>query len=223
MRPSPLLSSLSLAGLSLAGLTVLGASFGIGLLVLPANKPTAPTLAVPTLAATHTLIIVPEPSPPILAAEIPAASPAAPAEPHEAIALLFDPTPTLPQKLVAPPPPVVGHPASTPAVATSNVLPPVAPPVVTAAVPVATPAATAEAPPRIEEPARPAERTRKKPTRQQVASKRAASGEALRTVRRFGDDLRDIPVRSFSGTGKPLDIRIRPTSIQDVYYYSSRQ
>jgi hypothetical protein len=40
-------------------------------------------------------------------------------------------------------------------------------------------------------------------------------------VRRFGDHLRDIPVSSYSADGTRRDIVIRPTSIQDVYYYSA--
>jgi hypothetical protein len=39
-------------------------------------------------------------------------------------------------------------------------------------------------------------------------------------VRRFGDDLRDIPVSSYAADGTRRNIVIRPTNIQDVYYYS---
>jgi hypothetical protein len=42
-------------------------------------------------------------------------------------------------------------------------------------------------------------------------------------VRKFGDNLQDIPVNSYAADGTPKRIVIRPTSIQDVYYYSSRQ
>ena len=45
--------------------------------------------------------------------------------------------------------------------------------------------------------------------------------EALSAVRKFGDHLRDIPVSAYSGDGTRRDIVIRPTSIQDVYYYSA--
>jgi hypothetical protein len=45
--------------------------------------------------------------------------------------------------------------------------------------------------------------------------------EALNAVRRFQDNLRDIPVSSYAGDGTRRTIVIRPTSIQDVYYYSA--
>jgi hypothetical protein len=44
--------------------------------------------------------------------------------------------------------------------------------------------------------------------------------EALNSVRRFGDTLRDIPVNAYAADGTRRTIHIRPTSIQDVYYYS---
>jgi hypothetical protein len=47
------------------------------------------------------------------------------------------------------------------------------------------------------------------------------ANEALNAVRRFQDNLRDIPVSSYTGDGTPRTIVIRPTSIQDVYYYSA--
>jgi hypothetical protein len=64
-----------------------------------------------------------------------------------------------------------------------------------------------------------------KPIRSSRIAKRSTN-EALNVVRRFGDGPRDIPASAFAGngtragnrTGQPLDIR--PTSIQDVYYYS---
>ena len=46
------------------------------------------------------------------------------------------------------------------------------------------------------------------------------TNEALNAVRRFQDNLRDIPVSSYTSDGTPRAIVIRPTSIQDVYYYS---
>jgi hypothetical protein len=66
----------------------------------------------------------------------------------------------------------------------------------------------------------------KKPIRSSRIAKRSTN-EALNVVRRFGDSPRDIPASAFAGngtragnrTGQPLDIR--PTSIQDVYYYST--
>lgn len=45
--------------------------------------------------------------------------------------------------------------------------------------------------------------------------------EALNAVRKFQDNLRDIPVSSYAGDGTRRTIVIRPTSIQDVYYYSA--
>jgi hypothetical protein len=67
--------------------------------------------------------------------------------------------------------------------------------------------------------------TAKKPIRSGRIAKRSTN-EALSIVRRFGDSPRDIPVSAYAGNGTrvggrpgpPLDIR--PTSIQDVYYYS---
>jgi hypothetical protein len=46
------------------------------------------------------------------------------------------------------------------------------------------------------------------------------TNEALNTVRRFGDPLRDMPVDAYAADGIRRTIPIRPTSIQDVYYYS---
>jgi hypothetical protein len=65
----------------------------------------------------------------------------------------------------------------------------------------------------------------KKPIRSSQIAKRSTN-EALNVVRKFGDSPRDIPVSAYAGNGtraggrpgQPLDIR--PTSIQDVYYYS---
>ena len=56
------------------------------------------------------------------------------------------------------------------------------------------------------------------------AGKEAANkpaNEALNAVRRFQDNLRDIPVSSYAADGARRTIVIRPTSIQDVYYYSA--
>ena len=47
------------------------------------------------------------------------------------------------------------------------------------------------------------------------------ASEALNAVRRFQDNLRDIPVSSYAADGTRRTIVIRPTSIQDVYYYSA--
>jgi hypothetical protein len=65
----------------------------------------------------------------------------------------------------------------------------------------------------------------KKPIRSSRVAKRSTN-EALNVVRRFGNTPRDIPGNAYAGNGSrvssrpglPLDIR--PTSIQDVYYYS---
>ena len=64
----------------------------------------------------------------------------------------------------------------------------------------------------------------KKVVRRDQAAKRSTS-EALRTVRRFGDrdTLQDIPVSSYAADGQQRTIVIRPTSVQDVYYYSVRR
>ena len=47
------------------------------------------------------------------------------------------------------------------------------------------------------------------------------TNEALNAVRKFQDNLRDIPVSSYAADGARRTIVIRPTSIQDVYYYSA--
>jgi hypothetical protein len=61
-------------------------------------------------------------------------------------------------------------------------------------------------------------------------SKRVARGdrtvkrpttEALNAVRKFDDALPEIPANSYAADGTPRRIVIRPTSIQDVYYYSA--
>jgi hypothetical protein len=54
------------------------------------------------------------------------------------------------------------------------------------------------------------ERTAKRPT-----------NDALNAVRKFGDSPREIPATSYAADGTRRDIVIRPTSIQDVYYYSA--
>ena len=53
-----------------------------------------------------------------------------------------------------------------------------------------------------------------------VRDAKVPTNEALRAVRRFGDDLHDIPVSAYAADGTKRSIVIRPTSIQDVYYYS---
>jgi hypothetical protein len=54
------------------------------------------------------------------------------------------------------------------------------------------------------------ERTTKRPTT-----------EALNAVRKFEDPRPEIPANSYAADGTPRRIVIRPTSIQDVYYYSA--
>jgi hypothetical protein len=60
---------------------------------------------------------------------------------------------------------------------------------------------------------------RHKAARREAARKKAPS-EALRTVRKFDDKLQDIPVSAYAADGARRNIVIRPTNIQDVYYYS---
>jgi hypothetical protein len=60
---------------------------------------------------------------------------------------------------------------------------------------------------------------KKKLAHREPAAKRPTS-EALRTVRKFDDKLQDIPVDAYAADGSRRSIVIRPTSIQDVYYYS---
>lgn len=61
----------------------------------------------------------------------------------------------------------------------------------------------------------------KKPAPEDRAAKQRPTNEALNAVRRFQDDLRDIPVSAYTADGTRRTIVIRPTSIQDVYYYSA--
>ena len=230
----------------LACLLTFGASFGAGLKVFPLPAPhdaTVSLAASKVLDISKALDIVPQ----VAAAPPPAAEPerkAAKSEPTavdavpqvtaapQPTAALFDPTPMQPRMLAADIKPLIGPPApqspadgSSPGASGGPVSPVVrgisrepAPPPSGAREPEST---------RLQDTTRPHEFTnvqepvRRKPARRDVAAKRHG-GEALRTVRRFGDDLQDVPVRSYSGDGKPVDIRIRPTSIQDVYYYSWR-
>src|SRR5262245_5529273 len=61
----------------------------------------------------------------------------------------------------------------------------------------------------------------KKPAPEERAAKQRPTNEALNAVRRFEADLRDIPVSAYAADGTRRTIVIRPTSIQDVYYYSA--
>jgi hypothetical protein len=67
--------------------------------------------------------------------------------------------------------------------------------------------------------AKPRLATLKKTARPDRVAKRS-SNEALNSVRRFGDTLRDIPASAYAADGTRRTIVIRPTSTQDVYYYS---
>jgi hypothetical protein len=60
----------------------------------------------------------------------------------------------------------------------------------------------------------------KKTTRLDHGRAKRTTDKALNSVRRFGDTLSDIPVSAYSADGSRRRIVIRPTSIQDVYYYS---
>lgn len=66
----------------------------------------------------------------------------------------------------------------------------------------------------------------KKAARANRIAKRPTS-EALNVVQKFGDSPRDIPVSAYAGNrtragnGSRLPLDIRPTSMQDVYYYSA--
>jgi hypothetical protein len=56
---------------------------------------------------------------------------------------------------------------------------------------------------------------------QRTRTARASTREAWGVMRRF-DERSRIPVDAYSADGAPRRIIIRPTSIQDVYYYNSR-
>jgi len=60
----------------------------------------------------------------------------------------------------------------------------------------------------------------KRVARGERPAKRPAS-EALNAVRKFDEALPEIPANSYAADGTPRRIVIRPTSIQDVYYYSA--
>jgi len=60
----------------------------------------------------------------------------------------------------------------------------------------------------------------KKAFRPEWTAKRPTN-DALNAVRKFGDSPREIPATSYAADGTRRDIVIRPTSIQDVYYYSA--
>lgn len=185
-----------------------GASFGVSLLVFPAaDGPIAAPDAAPALTAASTPDIAPTTAHPRAAA-----LPATPAP----LDLFAPPAATLSQ--VAP----AAGPSHT-AVLLVEALPaePLRPD--TIAAPAATSAQQAE-PPIVPtgaairaKPREPA--LKKQPVRREPAARRPTP-EALRAVRRFGDDLQDIPASSYAADGTRRSIVIRPTSIQDVYYYA---
>jgi hypothetical protein len=51
-------------------------------------------------------------------------------------------------------------------------------------------------------------------------ARKPSNRNALNAVRRFGDSLPDVPVDAYAGDGTRRKVIIRPTSIQDYYYYS---
>ena len=183
-------------------LVVIGASFGAGLLVFPAAERPPHELATQVatnfaLAAANTIEVKPEvattterPSP---LRPSTAALPAGPARP-ETIATPEPASPVPPQTEPSIAQPVAEQARSerpaTPAVVRAQAHEP------------------AQRPP-----------ARKKPARRELAARRPATA-ALRAVHRFGDDLQDIPASSYAADGTRRSIVIRPTSIQDVYYYS---
>ena len=81
------------------------------------------------------------------------------------------------------------------------------------------PAAEARRVPKPAAEAQPRAAAPKKPAPEERAAKQRPTNEALNAVRRFQDDLRDIPVSAYAADGTRRTIVIRPTSIQDVYYY----
>jgi hypothetical protein len=78
--------------------------------------------------------------------------------------------------------------------------------------------------PRVTKPAAGAQ-TRLPPSKTAARGERTAkrpASEALNTVRKFGENLPpEIPADSYAADGSRRKIVIRPTSIQDVYYYSA--
>jgi hypothetical protein len=84
-------------------------------------------------------------------------------------------------------------------------------------------APTAQAPP-IARSVKPKPRSVRKVARREPSSERERD-EALRTVRRIGrnNNVREIPVDAYAADVTVRRIIIRPTSIQDVYYYYGRR
>jgi len=66
--------------------------------------------------------------------------------------------------------------------------------------------------------------TRVPPSKKVARGERTAprsTNEALNAVRKFEDARPEIPANSYAADGTPRRIVIRPTAIQDVYYYSA--
>jgi len=51
-------------------------------------------------------------------------------------------------------------------------------------------------------------------------ARKPSNRNALNAVRRFGDSLPEVPVDAYAADGTRRKVIIRPTSIQDYYYYS---
>jgi hypothetical protein len=210
----------------MACLIAVAASFGISLLVFSprGERPTAVADGAETPARA------------LLACATPAGHDCLPGLPGRDIEVMTPPgTPSPVTADAAPAAKPADQPAPGKQPATAFAQEPAPAPAATAApAPAAAPAAVAPAPtqqaatPPTHPQRRPATAEVVKPEREPVvkrtarrepAAKRQAS-EALRSVRRFGDDLRDIPVSSYAADGSRRNIVIRPTNIQDVYYYS---
>ena len=86
---------------------------------------------------------------------------------------------------------------------------------------------TVPQPAHAEERARPTRQTKSRlshanKTARQEQTAEPRTHKALAAMRRFEDSRRDIPMSAYAAEGPPRRIIIRPTSIQDVYYYSAR-
>jgi hypothetical protein len=60
----------------------------------------------------------------------------------------------------------------------------------------------------------------KKASRERRPRSTSIAGD-LKQGRKPGDKLREIPVSSYAADGSPRTVMIRPTSIQDSYFYSA--
>jgi hypothetical protein len=212
---------------SLICLLAIGASFGIGLLVFsphadrvaPAAQMPAPVL-LSCAAASDRGCLTTLPGRDIEVVTTPARPMTAAVEPAPESAPVETPPDSAP---VAATPPAVAEPPvaalAEPPAAAAAVAPPaaIAPPAATTT----TPAITRHRPPAPRRAAAAESEIRpsaaKKAARREFAAKRRAR-EAPEVVRRFGDDLHDLPVSSYAGDGTRRGGVIRPTNIQDYYY-----